>query len=143
MTLRDLPCACAQLRRAARAVTQRYDKALRPAGIRLTQFTLLQVLEIAGPLTQRALGHQLALDSTTLSRTLRPIEKAGWIRSKPGKDRRERHVELTKAGKRALDRATPAWTDAQRDLRERLGERDWAVLLPLLTATARAALPPP
>jgi DNA-binding MarR family transcriptional regulator len=139
MTLHDLPCACAGLRRAARAVTQRYDEALRPSGVRLTQFTLLQMLALTGPLTQGALGEQLAMDSTTLSRTLQPVEKAGWIRSRPGRDRRERYVELTKAGHKALSRVTPAWEAAQRDLRHRLGEEGWAALGPMLTATARAA----
>jgi DNA-binding MarR family transcriptional regulator len=143
MPLHDLPCACASLRRAARAVTQRYDEALRPTGIRLTQFTLLQVLELAGPLTQGALGEQLAMDSTTLTRTLRPLEAEGWIRSKPGEDRRERHIHLTAAGKRTLERATPAWKDAQRLFRERLGEQEWTALGPLLMATVRAASPAP
>lgn len=140
-TLYDLPCACASLRRAARAVTQRYDEALRPTGIRLTQFTLLQVLDLAGPLTQGTLGEQLAMDSTTLSRTLRPLEAEGWIRSRPGADRRERHIHLTAAGKRALERATPAWKEAQRLFREELGEREWAALGPLLMATVEAASP--
>jgi DNA-binding MarR family transcriptional regulator len=143
MTLYDLPCACAGLRRAARAVTQRYDEALRPTGIRLTQFTLLQVLVLAGPLTQGSLGEQLAMDSTTLSRTLRPLVEAGWIRTRPGKDRRERHIEVTKMGRKALDRGMPAWEGAQRELRRRLGEAEWASLAPLLTATSRAAQPAP
>jgi len=69
------------MRRAARAVTQLYDAALRPSGLRITQFTLLQVLATAGaPVTQGALGDFLAVDSTTLSRTLRPLERAKWIR---------------------------------------------------------------
>jgi DNA-binding MarR family transcriptional regulator len=139
MTLHELPCTCASLRRAARAVTQRYDEALRPSGIRLTQFTLLQMLSLIGPLTQGALGEQLAMDSTTLSRTLRPVETAGWIRTRPGRDRRERYVELTKAGLKTLSRVTPAWDAAQRDLRHRLGEQAWTALGPLLTATVRAA----
>ena len=139
MTLHNLPCACASLRRAARAVTHHYDEALRPVGIRITQFTLLQMLARIGPLTQGALGAQLAMDSTTLSRTLRPVEEAGWIRSRPGRDRRERYVELTKAGLRTLHRVTPAWETAQRDLRHRLGEGAWGDLGPLLTATVRAA----
>ncbi len=135
----DLPCMCASLRRAARAVTQRYDEALRPAGIRLTQFTLLQMLSLSGPLTQGALGEQLAMDSTTLSRTLQPVEKAGWIRSRPGSDRRERYVEVTKAGLKTLSRVTPAWEAAQQELRQRLGEGKWAALGPMLTATTRVA----
>jgi DNA-binding MarR family transcriptional regulator len=139
MTLHDLPCTCASLRRAARAVTQRYDEALRPSGVRITQFTLLQMLSLTGPLTQGALGEQLAMDSTTLSRTLQPVEKAGWIRSRPGKDRRERYVEVTKAGLKTLSRVTPAWEAAQRDLHHRLGDERWTALGPMLTATTRAA----
>jgi DNA-binding MarR family transcriptional regulator len=139
MTLPDLPCACASLRRAARAVTQLYDDALRPSGVRLTQFTLLQMLSLTGPITQGALGEHLAMDSTTLSRTLQPVEKAGWIRSRPGTDRRQRYVEVTKAGLKMLHRATPAWETVQHDLRHRLGEETWAALGPILIATTRAA----
>ena len=142
MTPHELPCACASLRRAARAVTQRYDEVLRPCGVRLTQFTLLQMLARTGPLTQGALGEQLAMDSTTLSRTLRPVEKAGWIRSRPGRDRRERYVEVTQAGLKMMRRVTPIWEAAQHDLRHRLGEEGWGALGPLLTATVRAAKAP-
>src|SRR5437773_5124559 len=86
-----LPCACANMRRAARAMTQLYDAALRPSRLRITQFTLLQVLERTGePMTQGALGDLLALDTTTLSRTLRPLERAKWIRRVEGGDARER-----------------------------------------------------
>src|SRR5213080_2504071 len=73
----SLPCACANMRRAARAVTQLYDAALRPSGLRITQFTLLRALARAGgPMTQDALGELLAVDSTTLSRTLRQLERS-------------------------------------------------------------------
>jgi DNA-binding MarR family transcriptional regulator len=139
MTLTDLPCACASLRRAARAATQLYDDALRPTGVRLTQFTLLQMLSLTGPITQGSLGEQLAMDSTTLSRTLQPVQKAGWIRSRPGTDRRQRYVEVTKAGLKMLHRATPAWEAAQHDLRHRIGEETWTALGPILTTTTRAA----
>lgn len=132
-----LPCACANLRRAARAVTQRYDAALRPAGLRATQFTLLQVLERAGGLTQGALGTILATDSTTLSRTLQPLEAAGWVRSTAGADRRRRHVALTAAGRRKLAQATPRWEKVQRRLRDRLGGPRWQALLDLLQTTAQ------
>lgn len=132
-----LPCACANLRRAARAVTQRYDAALRPAGLRATQFTLLQVLERAGGLTQGVLGTVLATDSTTLSRTLQPLEAAGWVRSTAGADRRLRHVALTAAGRRKLAQATPRWEKVQRRLRDRLGGPRWQALLDLLQTTAQ------
>ena len=134
-----LPCACANLRRAARAVTQRYDAALRSAGLRATQFTLLQVLQRAGGLTQGVLGTILATDSTTLSRTLQPLEAAGWIRSTSGADRRQRRVALTAGGRRKLAQAMPAWEKAQRRLRDRLGGPRWQALLDLLQTTAQVA----
>jgi DNA-binding MarR family transcriptional regulator len=137
--LPSLGCACANLRRAGRAVTQLYDEALRPEGLRTTQFTLLQVLARAGSVTQGVLADIMAADSTTLSRTLKPLQAARWIRSFPGGDRRERHLELTPAGRRMLERATPAWDSVQRRLRERLGERDWRALEGLATRTVQAA----
>jgi DNA-binding MarR family transcriptional regulator len=68
-----LPCACASLRRASRAVTQIYDQELRGLGLRVTQFTLLQAMELASNLTQGRLGELLSLDSTTLTRTMRHV----------------------------------------------------------------------
>jgi len=127
-SLPNLPCACASLRRASRAVTQLYDKRLRPTGLRVTQFTLLQVLHIAGPLTQGRLGEVLALDSTTLSRTLQPLAEAGWIRGLSGSDRREKIWELTAAGRRKLESARPMWEGVQRELRTRLGADGWNAL---------------
>lgn len=134
----SLGCACGNLRRASRAVTQLYDDALRADGLRSTQFTLLQVLARRGAVTQGALGDTLASDSTTLSRTLAPLERARWIRSFPGGDRRERYLELTPAGRRLLERATPAWEEAQQRLREGLGERQWRALQDLATMTVGA-----
>ena len=136
-----LPCACANLRRATRAVTQLYDAALRPSGLRITQFTLLQVLQRTGePMTQGALGEVLALDSTTLSRTLRPLEQARWIQRVKGSDARERRIELAPQGRRVLERAIPVWERVQRRLRANLGQRDWAALQALLASATTTAL---
>jgi DNA-binding MarR family transcriptional regulator len=135
----SLGCACANLRRVTRAVTQLYDEALRPRGLRATQFTLLQVLARRGAVTQGSLANFLATDSTTLSRTLKPLTAAGWIRGFAGGDRRERHLELTPAGRRALERATPAWEAVQGRLRKRLGERTWRALEELTTSALAAA----
>jgi DNA-binding MarR family transcriptional regulator len=134
-----LPCACASLRRAARAVTRSYEKALRYTGLNPTQFTLLQVLELRGASPQGALGELLALDSTTLTRTLRPLERAGWIRSGAGADRRQVRWTLTSAGRGRLARAIPAWQRAQSRLRSRLGSAPWARLSADLAAVAAAA----
>lgn len=134
-----LPCACGSLRRAARAVTQLYEGELRSSGLNSAQLTLLQVLERAGPITQGNLGRLLALDSTTLSRTLRPLEARRWIRCEPGRDRRERRLQLTRAGRSQLERANPAWERAQERLRAGVGAERWEALLSDLSMLAAAA----
>src|SRR5213076_2167225 len=139
--LPPLDCACASLRRAARAVTRAYETELRDAGggLRATQLTLLQALERMGTSPQSALGEPLALDSTTLSRTLRPLEHAGWIREGKGTDRREVRWSLTPAGRRRLARAQPAWERAQSRLRSQLGAKHWKLLVDDLATVAAAA----
>jgi DNA-binding MarR family transcriptional regulator len=134
-----LPCACGSLRRAARATTQLFDRELRGTGINTPQFGLMHALSRTGPVTQGRLGRLLALDSTTLTRTLRPLETKRWIRCEPGKDRRERQLELTAGGRTQLERATPAWERVQRRLKERLGGDRWEALLAELAAVAGVA----
>jgi DNA-binding MarR family transcriptional regulator len=134
-----LPCGCANLRRAARAISQLYDDALRDAGLSIAQFTLLQALALAGEPTQGRLGKILALDGTTLTRTLRTIERRGWIRRAEGEDRRSRIVALTSAGRAAFERAVPAWNRAQRVLRGRVGRRRWNGLMKELSRIAGTA----
>jgi DNA-binding MarR family transcriptional regulator len=100
---------------------------------------MLQVLDRAGTVTQGVLADITATDSTTLSRTLTPLEKARWIRSFPGGDRRQRHLELTPAGRRILRRATPAWESIQQRLKESLGESGWRALEGMTAAAVAAA----
>ena len=141
-TQRVLPCACANIRRASRVVTQLYDYELRNAGMRATQFTLLQALALAGRIPQGRLGDLLAMDSTTLTRTLRLLVGKGWVRSLPGEDRRERHFQLTPAGHRQFDQARPHWERAQQRLRKSLGDSRWeqaeASLVHMIEAAKRA-----
>jgi len=134
-----LPCACANLRRAARAVTRDYEAALKATGLNPTQHTLLQTLELLGLSPQGALGDLLAIDSTTLTRTLRPLEHAGWVRAGSGADRREVRWALTPRGQRRLARARPAWERAQARLRTQRGAEVWARLAAELGAVAGAA----
>ena len=120
-----LPCACATLRRASRALSQGYEEAMRPLGLRGTQFTILQTLDLAREVTQRRLGQILGLDSTTLTRTLRIMTRAGWIAERRGVDRRERLLTLSEEGRRIFEAATPHWERAQVEMRQRLGETLW------------------
>jgi DNA-binding MarR family transcriptional regulator len=126
-----LPCMCASFRRAARVLTQHYDAAMRPLGLRGTQFTLLQALSLAGEVSQGMLGEILAIDSTTLTRTLAIIGRRGWIVSRSGKDRRERWLSLSEAGRAEFRRARPHWEKVQRELRARLGNKRWNELFNL------------
>lgn len=71
---------------------------MRPVGLRATQFTILQALSRTGEVTQGRLGEILAMDSTTLTRTLEIMSARGWIAKRPGKDRRERRLCLALAG---------------------------------------------
>jgi DNA-binding MarR family transcriptional regulator len=126
---------CANVRRAARALTQRYDEALRPLGLTITQFTILQALSLAGERTQGQLGEILAMDSTTLTRTLAIMSRHGWIAKKYGRDRRERLLRLTRTGESELNRALPYWRSTQEMLRVRLGKERWDDLTELINDT--------
>jgi DNA-binding MarR family transcriptional regulator len=134
-----LDCACASLRRASRAVTQLYGAALRDSGVTPTQLALLQALGRLGPVPQGALGRLLVLDPTTLSRTLRPLARAGWIRSAAARDRRESRWALSARGRRQLERARPVWEGIQRELKARVGGGQWRRLLQDLADVASAA----
>src|SRR4029077_10288080 len=133
-----LPCLCASVRRASRILTQHYDTALRPLGLRATQFTLLQALSLAGEVSQGTLGEILAIDSTTLTRTLAILGRRGWIASRSGEDRRERRLSLSEAGRAEFKRARPHWEKVQQELRERLGNKRWNELLNLTNEVTAA-----
>jgi DNA-binding MarR family transcriptional regulator len=134
-----LPCACANLRRAARAVTRIYDRELRVVGLEPTQYSLLLALDLKGETTQGELGALLTLDSTTLTRTLRLLIRHGWISGRQGKDRRQRILRLTPEGRKKMKQARPYWERAQRKLRKSLGELTWDQLGGLLAEVAGIA----
>jgi DNA-binding MarR family transcriptional regulator len=123
-----LPCACASLRRATRAISGLYEDALRPSGLRNSQFTILQALSLAGEMNQGRLGEILAMDSTTLTRTLRILERQGWLTKRRGKDRRAVWLNLTKNGISKFRSALPLWQDAQARTQKLLGARRWKEL---------------
>ncbi|MBZ5720002.1 MAG: MarR family winged helix-turn-helix transcriptional regulator [Acidobacteriia bacterium] len=122
---------CSSFRRTSRALTQLYEQALRPFGLRATQFTILQVLVHVNETTQGQLGEILAMDSTTLTRTLAIMVRRGWVAERRGEDRRQRWLRLTKAGEAQFKRAQPAWEKAQAGLRRRVGEQVWQNLFQL------------
>jgi DNA-binding MarR family transcriptional regulator len=138
-TLPNLPCLCANFRRASRALTQLYEAAIRPYGIRATQLTILQVLSRAGDLPQGKLGEILAMDSTSLTRTLAIMKRHGWVAYRRGDDRRERWVCLAPGGKSQLRRVEPAWEKVQSHVRSQLGEQKWKNFMELTHEVASIA----
>jgi DNA-binding MarR family transcriptional regulator len=116
-------CCCGNLRKAVRAVTQFYDKALRPSGLRATQLALLANGKLLGTTTMNRLAEAMVMDRTTLTRDLRPLLRMGLIRICPGEDRRERQITVTEDGQELLVRAYPLWQAAQAKVVQKLGQR--------------------
>ncbi|HEX2528556.1 MAG TPA: MarR family transcriptional regulator [Geminicoccus sp.] len=103
-------CLCLHAQRAARALARRFDEALRPSGLNNGQFSLLMSLNRPEPATMGSVARLLAMDRTTLTAALKPLERRGLvaIRSDPG-DRRSRLLELTALGREHLLKALPIW----------------------------------
>jgi DNA-binding MarR family transcriptional regulator len=132
-------CACFNLRKAARAVTQLYDQALRPTGLRSTQFTLLIAIRAHGPVPMTRLADEVIVDRTTMTRNLAILEKEGLVSIRHGDDQRVREVSLTARGRHALAGAHPYWKKAQQMLSRRFGKGKLDRLLSDLTETVDAA----
>ena len=129
------------LRRAARRVTQAYDRALRPAGIKLTQFSVLANVLRADGLSITDLAERLEMDRTTLTRNLQPMQRAGWIERAPGPNKRSRAIRITAAGEAVFEAALPLWQAAERGLRKDLGRDTAADLRRLLSVALEETKP--
>lgn len=134
-------CLCFRARRAARAVTRAYDLALRPTGLQATQVTLMNAVALgpegAQPMGQ--LAELLALDVSTLTRNLKPLEAAGLLSvGRNQADRRVRMVALTEAGKTRLAEALPHWRRAHAEITATLGDDTAQSLRAVLDATNQA-----
>src|ERR1700704_3242991 len=103
-------CLCLHLQRAARAVARRFDELLRPMGLTSGQFSLLTSLNRAEPPTIRSVAELLAMDRTTLTANLKPLERRGLVRVRvDAADRRGRRLALTASGRALLGAASPLW----------------------------------
>lgn len=123
-------------------VTNYYEAMLRPSGLHVTQFTLLQALHEALELSQKQLAELLEIDSTTLTRTLAPLRQKGLLRAETGLDRRELRLSLTAPGRREYKRALRFWQRAQKGLERALGREDWNRLLDTAVRTAEVVPKP-
>ncbi len=116
-----IACLCTNARRAALALTARYDAALAPHALKVTQFSLLRAVERHGSPNLTGLAAATGLDRSTLGRNLRPLAAAGLVRVSPGDDQRDRVVSLTPAGKVRLRAAVASWAALQASLADTLG----------------------
>jgi DNA-binding MarR family transcriptional regulator len=115
-------CIATRLRMADRVVTKVYDDALRPLGLTVTQLSMLAVAEDRGLIRQSAVGAELHLDDSTLSRNLERMRANGWLEEVSADDARVHSYRLTERGRALLVKAVPAWRGAQRVAQQLLGD---------------------
>jgi DNA-binding MarR family transcriptional regulator len=137
----EVSCLCANVRRAALALTSAYDAALAPHGLKVTQFSLLHAIKRHGSPNLTRLSAATGLDRSTLGRNLRVLEGLGLVSLSPGEDQRDRVVALTDLGRARLRAAHGAWKELQETLGGALGE-DAARLVDLSRRVAALARPP-
>jgi DNA-binding MarR family transcriptional regulator len=128
-------CLCLHLQRAARRLARRYDQALRPFGLTSGQFSLLHALNRPDPPSMGPVAALLAMDRTTLTAALKPLQRRGWVSVTPGTvDRRSRRMALTPAGHAVLLEALPVWHRVSAELEALLPGGDGAALRRALDA---------
>lgn len=132
-------CTLFAVRSVSRAVTQLYEEALAPAGLKATQLSILVAIAARGGWTISGLAAALTMDRTTLTRNTRPLERKGLIRIGAGRDGRSSEVVLTERGHAVLHQAYPLWRQTQRRLISRLGRPRWESLIGDLSALREAA----
>lgn len=118
-------CLCLHVQRAARALARRFDEALRPLGLTNGQFSLMMSLNRPDPPTIASVAALLAMDRTTLTAALKPLERRGLVRIAPNReDRRSRLLSLTAQGKDLLGSAVPVWEETHRSVELQLKDGD-------------------
>lgn len=125
----NLSCTCARVRKAARRITQIYDRHIQPSGLTVTQFGILAHLTRLDGIAIGALAERMIMDPTALTRGLKPLERQDFVRLEPDpNDRRARRILITEAGRAALTDARPGWARAQAEVRAALGAEATASL---------------
>jgi DNA-binding MarR family transcriptional regulator len=124
-------CNCSSLRGAARAVSAAYDEALRPSGLRTTQFSILDKVAVLGEVSMGDLADLLAMDRSTLGRNLKPLEREKFLKISVGEDRRARIIATTASGRKRLEMAYPLWKAVQARFERKVGKREAKKILEL------------
>jgi DNA-binding MarR family transcriptional regulator len=122
-------CMCHKVRYAARAVTRAYDNALRPAGLRATQLSVLVAIAGEDAVSIAALAEYMGMDRSTLTRNLQPLISDNLVVLGAEGWRRSRMVSITAKGRERMKMALPFWREAQKTLRNTLGAADWVAVV--------------
>jgi DNA-binding MarR family transcriptional regulator len=121
-------CVAVRLRLLNRVVTNLFDDALRPVGLKVSQLNILIVTAKLGLARPAQVCGILHLDTSTLSRNVERMRAQGWLEVVPDEDARTQPFRLTPQGRRLIDKAVPAWEEAQRRATELLGDEGIALL---------------
>jgi DNA-binding MarR family transcriptional regulator len=118
-------CLCLHVQRAARALARRFDEVLRPFGLTNGQFSLLMSLNRPEPPSMGPVASLLAMDRTTLTAALKPLERRGLVKVlKDPSDRRSRILKLTTDGQDLLAGAVPAWERTHYEIEQQIPGKD-------------------
>lgn len=140
MSTFESPCNCLSIRQAARQVTQLYDAELASCGLRVTQYSVLAILDRVGPSSLQDLAKVLVMDRSTLGHNLRPLERDGLIAlAVDPHDRRARRLTLTTPGKARLAEARASWRRAQERFESQYGASDAGALRALMRRVVESA----
>jgi len=121
-------CASFNFRRVSRAVTALFDAAIQESGLRSTQFAILTAVAKTQPVSISTISSILVIDATTLTRSLNLLRKLGFLTISPRGARRQRFLNLTSDGEKALAVAIPLWRNIQQRFVDQIGDTQWRTL---------------
>lgn len=128
------PCYCTLLRTATRRISATYNVALEPFGFNVAQYALLRIIKRRPQISFSDLGHEAALDRSTIGRNIRVLERKGLVEAERSQeDRRETVVALTERGLRLVKEAKPVWQECQREIELKIGPEIIATLRDIAT----------
>lgn len=126
-------CACANLRKAARIVTQSYEKQMKCTGLKVTQYYMLVNIAHHKEISISSLGEAMLLDQTTITRNVNILKENGYVNiTKDKDDSRTKSIQLTDIGSAKLEEATPIWLQIQEKAEDAMGKESYKDLLDML-----------
>jgi DNA-binding MarR family transcriptional regulator len=130
-------CYCITLRRAAKAMTDYYDRCLTPVHMTVNQYALLMNIAAKEPCSVNTLARAMRLERTTLVRNMKPLFAAGLVGDDPLEGSRVRPLSLTDAGRAALETAGPLWEKTQTDIKGIIGEEAFSTFMETMVRLQR------